>query len=110
MKINFSLGRVQLKSHSVQRELRIASGNVGVGLHRIANDAQTFLVKTIGKLNSIRVIDVDNGSLRSRSQSPVKQTLLGVPVVFHRLVIVQMIAREISKYSDRVFQLITPMK
>ena len=40
----------------------------------------------------------------------VKQPLLCVPVVLHRLVIVEMVAREISEDRDRVFELITTMK
>ncbi len=45
-----------------------------------------------------------------RSQTAVEQSLFRVPVVLHRLVIVEMVAREIGKNRDRVFEFVTTMK
>src|SRR5215218_7528138 len=46
----------------------------------------------------------------TRAEATVEQSLLGVPVVLHRLVIVEMVASEVAEHCDRVLEFVTATK
>src|ERR1700745_3350234 len=98
----------QSESHSWQGELWIIGGNVCVGFHGIRHYAPPFTFQSICQLDAMRIIDIDNGCLGSRTETAIDKTLLRVPIVLHRLVIIEMIAREIRKYCDFIIKFITP--
>src|SRR6185295_4011877 len=110
MKIAFTRGRRESKAHTTQRKLRIASSHVRIAIHRVTNHAQAILFERCGQLDAVRIVYVDDGVTRPRPETTVKQSLLRVPVVLHRLVIVEVIAREICKHGHGVFQFVTTMK
>src|SRR6185437_2628229 len=100
VKIAFARGRDETKPHSTQRKLRIARSHISLALHRITNHLQTIFLQARGKFNAIWIVDVDDGVSGPRSQTTIKQSLFRVPVVLHRLVVVEMIAREVRENSD----------
>src|SRR6185312_9256788 len=100
----------QTKSHSVERELSVGRGNVGLRLHAIANYAQAISLQTFSQLDTFRIVHVDDGSFWPRAEASVEETLLCIPVILHRLVIVEVVAREIAENCHRVIQAITTMK
>src|SRR5258708_21706465 len=95
----------QAKTHSGQGELRTAGSDISPGLKCIANHTQAFLIEPVRQLNPVGIIDIDHGSLWSGSEPPVEQALFRVPVVLHRLVIVQMSARQVLERGDGVMQI-----
>src|SRR5215208_1945242 len=110
VKIAFARRRDETKSHPTQRELRIASSHVRIVLHRIPNDVQAIFLKRRRQLNTVRIVDVDDGMVWPRSEATVKQSLFRVPVVLHRFVIIEVIAREVRENGNGVFELVTTMK
>src|SRR5438876_5974726 len=88
----------------------IARRHVCVSLNAVTNDSQTLTFQSLSQFDAPRIIYVDDRSSRSRAKAPIKQTLLGIPVIFHRLVIVEMVAREVGEDRNRILQRIAAMK
>src|SRR6185369_3041235 len=110
VKIPFAHRSHKSKPHPTQRKLRISSRHIGVVLYPITNHIKPILFERCGELNAIRIVDVDDGVSWARPETTVKQSLLRVPVILHRLVIVEVIAGEICENGDRVFELVTTME
>src|SRR5215211_7813318 len=97
MKVALACRRHESKPHTVQRELRLASSNFRLSIDCIAYDAQTIFLQRLSQLHTIRIVDIDYRVTRPCAQPAIKQSLFRVPVILHRLVIVEMIAREVGE-------------
>src|SRR5687768_7437043 len=81
-----------------------------MGVDRVPNDVQTFAFQLVRELDTIRIVHVDYRIAWARTEAAVEQSLLCVPIVLHRPVIVEMVAGEISEDGNGILQFVATMK
>src|SRR6185436_3210842 len=60
MKVAFARRSRKPEAHPVQRKLRIASRDLCIAFNGITNYTQSIFLQRLGKLQTVRIIDVDD--------------------------------------------------
>src|ERR671916_216215 len=67
-------------------------------------------IKIVRQLAPCGVVHIDDTGLRSSAEAAVEQLALGGEIIFHRAVIIQMIARQVGEDCNRVLERVATMQ